>query len=66
MLLRSHQRIQDFRIPFTKYINWSDHARSAIQSKVEILYRACQAFATTEIEKLTSELTFDFALLEKQ
>ncbi|MCX6838744.1 MAG: hypothetical protein NTX35_13175 [Verrucomicrobia bacterium] len=64
MLLGSQARIQDFRKPFTKYIAWSDHARSAIQSKVEGLYRACQAFATNEIDKLTSELTFDFATLE--
>ncbi len=64
MLLGAQARIQEFRQPFAKYIAWSDHARSAIQSRVEGLYRACQAFATNEIEKLTSELTFDFAALE--
>jgi hypothetical protein len=64
MLLGAQGRIQEFRQPFSKYIAWSDHARSAIQSRVEGLYRACQAFATNEIEKLTSELTFDFAALE--
>lgn len=64
LLLRSQVRIQDFRQPFAKYITWSDHARGAIQSRVESLYRACQTFATNEIEQLTSQLNFDFADLE--
>lgn len=63
-LLHSHDRIQAFRQPFGKYIIWSEHARAAIQSRVESLYRACQAFATTEIEKLTSQLSFDFTALQ--
>jgi hypothetical protein len=62
-LLSSQVRIQAFRQPFEKYIIWSDEARAEIQSKVETLYRSCQAFATNEIEKLTSQLTFDFASL---
>jgi hypothetical protein len=63
-LLRSQVCIQEFRQPFAKYIIWSDHARSEIQSRVENLYRSCQAFATNEIDKLTSQLTFNFASLE--
>ena len=63
-LLHSQVRIHKFRQPFVKYITWSDHARGAIQSRVESLYRACQTFATNEIEKLTSQLNFDFTALE--
>lgn len=65
MLQDSRVRIQHFREPFARYINWSALARSAIHSKVEGLYRACQTFATSEIEKLTSELSFDFGSLEQ-
>jgi hypothetical protein len=41
----------------------SVNVRPSIQNKVEVLYRACQDFATDEIEKLTSEVVFDFTLL---
>lgn len=63
MLRNSLLRIQQFRKPFSKYIDWSQLARPAIQARVEGLYRSCQTFATTEIQKLTQELSFDFASL---
>ena len=63
MLQKAKARIHLFKQPFAKYTQWSSATRPAIQSRVEGLYRSCQAFATTEIEKLTSELTFDFSSL---
>lgn len=63
MLQNARTRIQQFRLPFAKYIIWSDSTHSPIQTRVEVLYRACQIFATSEIDKLTSELNFDFSSL---
>jgi hypothetical protein len=52
-----------FQEPYIRFVAWSAQARPSIQSKVETLYRACQLFATVEIEKLTSEIDFDFTML---
>lgn len=65
LLQQARSNIEDFRRPFSKYITWSDHAKAAIQTRVENLYRSCQVFATEEIEKLTSELDFNFAFLKE-
>ena len=62
-LSQAMERIQEFRLPYVKYVSWSEHTREAIQSRAEGLYRTCQTFATDEIEKLTSQLDFDFAML---
>jgi len=56
-------RIQRFRMPFNRFIRWADEAKPAIQKLTETLYRSCQDFATSQIERLTSELDFDFASL---
>jgi hypothetical protein len=56
-------RIRRFQQPYDRFITWSANSRLTIQSNVEVLYRACQDFATNEIEKLTSELKFDFSKL---
>lgn len=63
-LLQSADRIRKFRTAFRRFVQWSDRNRPAIQSRVEGLYRLCQEFATTEIDKLTSELNFDFSSLK--
>jgi hypothetical protein len=57
-------RIRLFRKSFGRFVSWSELARPAIQHRVEGLYRACQDFATGEIDKLTSELNFDFSALK--
>ncbi|HWB03100.1 MAG TPA: hypothetical protein VG796_08765 [Verrucomicrobiales bacterium] len=62
-LKEAMDRIRAFQMPFLPFIEWSSMTRPAIQDKVEALYRACQEFATMEIEKLTSELGFDFEAL---
>lgn len=56
-------RIQQFRLPFSHFIQWSDDERPVIQKLAETLYRSCQDFATNQIEGLTSKLDFDFAKL---
>lgn len=61
-LAAAKDRIHRFREPYQSFIIWSASSRASIQQKVEILYRACQEFATTEIDKLTSGLQFDFTL----
>lgn len=65
-LAQAQARIQKFRLPFSKYIEWSSVTRSAVQAQVEGLYRACQKFATIQIESLTSELNFDFSTLKTE
>lgn len=60
MLRGAAMRIQTFRIPYRRFTTWSEVARPAIQTRIEVLYRACQNFASTEIEKLTAELDFNF------
>ena len=55
--------VQLLRRRFARFVDWSHHARPAIKNRVEGLYRSCQEFATAEIDKLTSELNFDFASL---
>lgn len=60
-LRQSLERIHHFRKSFARFIRWSEQTRPAIQHKVEALYRTCQDFATSEIDKLTSELNFDFS-----
>lgn len=62
-LSRASDRIRLFRKPFARFIEWSEVARPSIQSRVEGLYRSCQDFATSQIEKLSAELVFDFASL---
>jgi hypothetical protein len=57
-------RIRLFRKSFGRFVSWSELARPAIQHRVEGLYRACQDFAAGEIDKLTSELNFDFSALK--
>lgn len=64
-LAASRERIQQFREPYGRFVAWATQARSSIQMKIETLYRDCQHFATSEIEKLTSELSFDFSSLER-
>lgn len=59
------ERVRSFQKPYGQFVAWSGQARSAIRLKVEILYRDCQNFATSEIEKLTAEIKFDFSGLEK-
>lgn len=56
-------RIEEFRRPYARFIEWTETNRLAVQIRVESLYRSCQHFATSEIEKLTSELNFDFQAL---
>ncbi len=56
-------RIRQFRLPFTRFIQWADNERPAIQKLAESLYRSCQDFATSQMEGLTSKLDFDFAKL---
>ena len=56
-------RIEEFRRPYARFIEWTEANRLAVQTRVESLYRSCQYFATSEIEKLTSELNFDFQAL---
>lgn len=63
MLTLARARIQEFRLPFASYTEWSRVTKDAIQSRVEALYRACQNFATSQIDALTSELNFDFSTL---
>lgn len=63
-LLQSADRIRKFRTAFLRFVRWSEKNRPAIQSRVEGLYRVCQEFATNEIDKLTSELNFDFSSLK--
>lgn len=62
MLQKACHRIHHFRLPFARFIQWSDVTRPAVQTRVEKLYRSCQVFATTEIEKLTADIAFDFGL----
>lgn len=57
------EHIHQFQKPYSQFITWSANVRPSIQNKVEVLYRACQNFAIEEIEKLTSELVFDFTSL---
>ena len=64
VLSDARARVRQFQRPFAKYQKWSDIARPTLQAKVEALHRACQAFATTEIESLTAELNFDFRGLD--
>ena len=56
-------RVREFLVPYSHFVRWAEVTRPAVQSRVEALYRSCQFFATTEIEKLTSELNFDFQSL---
>ena len=58
-------RIDGFRKPYARFIEWTEVNRAAVQTRVESLYRSCQHFATSEIEKLTSELNFDFQALRE-
>jgi hypothetical protein len=51
--------------PYGHFVAWAAQARSSIRMKIETLYRDCQNFATSEIEKLTSELNFDLSSLER-
>ena len=62
-LVEVTEQIQKFRTPYVRFIEWTDANRLAVQTRVEFLYRSCQHFATSEIEKLTSELDFDFKAL---
>ena len=66
LLMQSKVNLQQFREPYARFIAWSSNAQPLIQKNVEVLYRACQKFATNEIEKLTSELNFDFRLLSDE
>lgn len=59
----TRERIRQFQQPYNRFIIWSANAQPTIQENVERLYRDCQNFATDEIEKLTSELKFDFSKL---
>jgi len=63
MLMKSADQIRQFRVPFARFIQWSEKTRPSVQASVESLYRSCQVFATTEIEKLTLEMAFDFRSL---
>lgn len=63
-LRQAADRIREFRNSFIRFVQWSEQARPAIQNRVEGLYRSCQDFATSEIDKLTSELNFDFTSLK--
>ncbi len=58
------ERIRTFRSSFARFVQWSEKNHLAIQSRVEGLYRVCQEFASNEIDKLTSELNFDFSSLK--
>ena len=55
--------IRAFQSPYSRFIQWAAETQPAVQTRVEALYRSCQDFATCEIEKLTSELSFDFGPL---
>lgn len=57
-------RIQEFLVPYARFVHWAMETHSAVQSRVETLYRSCQVFASMEIEKLTSELNFNFQTLQ--
>lgn len=53
-------RIHRFKAPFARFTRWSEAARPSIKELTEGLYRSCQSFATGQIERLISELNFDF------
>lgn len=65
-LAHSKERIRQFQQPYERFVLWAKNARPTIQKKVELLYRACQTFATNEIEKLTAEINFDFTILSNE
>ncbi|MEY4569984.1 MAG: hypothetical protein RLZZ398_1423 [Verrucomicrobiota bacterium] len=66
LLSQVRERIRQFQEPYNLFITWSINVRPSIQNKAEVLYRACQDFATDEIEKLTSEVVFDFKLFSNK
>lgn len=59
-LIRARRRVAEFQAPFSYFVHWSFCARSVLRDKTETLYRACQRFATDEIERLVSEVKLDF------
>ena len=61
----ARNRILTFQEPYHRFTKWASNARPSIKMKVETLYRECQNFATSEIDKLTSELKFDFQNLSE-
>jgi len=56
-------RIRKFQSPFVGFILWADAARPTIQRLAEDMYRTCQDFATSEIQRLSAQLNFDFTSL---
>lgn len=64
LLAAAKERVVRFQSPFSHFIIWSGEARDTIRQKVEILYRDCQSFATSELEKLTSEIESEVLKLE--
>lgn len=65
-LQESVDRIREFSAPYSRFVCWAAKTRSAVQNRVEALYRSCQVFATKEIETLTSEISFDFESLQAE
>lgn len=65
-LSESKARIHQFQQPYERFTSWSENTRPLIPKKVEALYRAGQNFATNEIDKLTSDLNFDFTFWSKE
>jgi hypothetical protein len=63
MLRESRERIAAFQVPYKNFTDWADCNRSIIREQVESLYRLCQNFASTAIERLTAEIDFDFSSL---
>jgi hypothetical protein len=65
-LSASRAKILLFQKPYKRFIFWSENTKPLIQKKVEALYRACQHFATNEIDKLTSDINFDFTVFSSR
>lgn len=64
-LQKVRARILSFRQPFARFLLWSDGDPLHVRAKLESLYRSCQSFATSEIDRLITELNFDFELLKQ-
>jgi hypothetical protein len=58
-LMAAVLRIQTFREPFARFVDWNAKARPLICREVEQMYRDCQVFAKQEIERLLSKLPFE-------
>ncbi len=58
-LCAAQDRLQAFRAPFARFIDWNAKARPLLRAEVEQMYRDCQAFARAEIDRLISKLPLE-------